>query len=56
VAQVDRKLKRRLAEDHRLVEVTGRHRERTYDRLPLVFSPWLRHLSPRETAGVLQRK
>jgi hypothetical protein len=51
---MDRELKRGLAEDDRLVEVTGRDREWTHDRLPLMFSPWLRHLSPRETAGVLQ--
>lgn len=36
VSQVDRKRKGREAEDHRLVEVAGRHGQRAHDRLALV--------------------
>jgi hypothetical protein len=54
MAQVDRELKWRLAEDHRLVQVAGRHRPWAYDRFPLVPSLWLGHVLPGQSLDVFQ--
>jgi hypothetical protein len=54
MAKVDRELEWRLAEDHRLVEVAGCHRQRAHNRLPLVSPLRFGRLLPYEAAGVLQ--
>jgi hypothetical protein len=54
VPEVDRHGERRFPEDHQLVEVTRRHRERPDDRLALVSTLRLRKLVPGQTAGVFK--
>src|SRR5436190_37953 len=56
VSEVDRELKRRLAEDHRLVEVTRRHRQRAHDRLALVPALRLGRVLPDDAARVLENE
>jgi hypothetical protein len=54
VAEVDRRDERRLPEDHGLVDVARRHRERPHDRLALVPALGIRNLVPAQPARVLE--
>jgi hypothetical protein len=54
MTEVDGKLERCLAKDHRPVEVARRHREGTHDRFALVSPLRLGQLVPGQPAGALE--
>jgi hypothetical protein len=54
VPEVDRHSERRFPEDHQLVEVARRDRQRPDDRLALVATLRLRNLVPGQPAGVFK--